>query len=236
MDESRFDTIIRSFAASSRRSIFSALVAASAGFAVATNDAGARDRRNRRRLRHDRERASDERLDAERRRKKKRKKKNSAPQDATTTVCTPNCANKTCGPNGCGGFCGSCIGGFCLSGQCICAANEYDCFGRCCANGQACFGAGVDCADCDARDICETGQLEFRECGRTGAGEICMCVTSVNDATACVPRDKGACVACDADTDCQLDYGHGTQPGVCVNLQNCANATCPTACLPIGCA
>jgi hypothetical protein len=218
MDDSRFDTIVRSLASPSRRTIFSALTATLFGGALGLSDdeAAAKRKRNR----HDTPRKHKTRHDgtdtvqASGKKKKRRKKKKtptSLPAAPTPPGCTPESAAQTCAgkcgavPNNCGTAvdCGSCTCGRCqicqtcdtATGQCVPNTSVE---GQVCGPGQVCQSGGT-CA-CDATSCSGPGM----SCGGGGTAGVCGCTSTGCGSQTCgtMVDNCGQIITCSGCTGC----------------------------------
>lgn len=128
--------------------------------------------------------------------------------------CFGPCSGKTCCPR---------------NQQCVPAATTFcdcggeECGGGGCAPGQVCAG-GVCGACTTGTDSCNQNPALNCECG--------ICVTSVENTTACVTETVVSCADCDDDVGCTLALG---RPGLCVAIdcgpcppgQNICIGICP---------
>jgi hypothetical protein len=93
---------------------------------------------------------------------------------------------------------------------CRCITRLDDCAGRCCPTGQACYGG-----TCDA---CRPGP------GNPRCGPLCLCVTSVENAAACVDGTTVLdCHDCADDATCTALL---ERPALCI--ARAATESCPT--------
>ena len=185
--------------------------------------------------------------------KKKKKKKTgcTSPNVACGTACCPPdqpCVNGRCGcaegevycdvgnAAGCirGNCCpaGACAGTTCCPADTACVfindegfvcrcITRDDCAGRCCPTGKACY-SGV----CEA---CRPGEEGIHYCGPR-----CVCVTSVENAAACVDGTTVlGCHDCETDAACTALV---EQPALCIartHTESCPNGrTCIAASYP----
>ena len=227
MDTARFDTMTRSLAIpGSRRRALGGVLAAALGVLRQQDDVAEA---------HNPRAACKKKSGKARQTCLKKAKKHTAAHADAGRACTRSCAGKVCGSDGCGGSCGACIGGSCPNGQCICPAASYDCLGRCCANGEACFADSCGACEEPATLCTETGDVRGRVCGRTSSGDICACVTSIGGTTTCANFDQAQCLGCDGDADCQdMIVAGATVDGVCVDFANCIDddPACERLCMP----
>ena len=212
MDDIGFDSLIRSLATPTRRSLLAALATALAtalgGIGGASDGDAALAKRA-------------HRVDAERRKRKKKKRgfKSTSPSSPPPPPCTPECADKECGPNGCGGSCGDCSGGMCqVNNQCAngslavgeqcdpalpraCGSGVCGCVGQACTcrNGDECLATGnhrcSEQAEC-CTGPCAGGALTGKMCRKADCG------------------DPQSAAPCQVDADCCA--------GLCIN-QVCTN-------------
>src|SRR5215204_2253144 len=128
MDVDRFETLLRSLAASPSRRQALGLLGGTLLGAMLTQGISPTDAR-----------------------KRKRKGKKKRGNGRRKSACPVSCGGKVCGDDGCGGSCGSCSGGkACESGSCQCPVGTEDCLGTCIPTSAECCVA----ADCDLGEIC----------------------------------------------------------------------------------
>ena len=221
MDDSRFDSLVRSLGtAGSRRRALAGVLAGALGLVgwPDPEDATAHDLK-----------ATCKKKSGEAKKKCLKKAKKHAAQHAAETPptdleCTPDCAGKQCGPNGCSGSCGSCgVGKRCdARGRCVCVPQ---CDGKTCGSD----GCGAQCGSCRDVETCQEGSCM---CAAPGPGDSCTsaaecCAYTELDERSCA-RGDGFCSSifsvcryglggrCNGSCDCMGDL-------VCVN----GSCVCP---------
>jgi hypothetical protein len=192
MDETRFDTLARSFTETpSRRSALGLLASSALGGLLTLGT-----------------------ISTEAKKKKKKKRKKSATTVPPTTLgpvspppCVRDCTDKLCGDDGCGGSCGPCEGGTCPSGQCECPLGKKHCEGTCipdthccpaddnCPSGKVCNGAGTCVRPCPTGDECPSGCL----CAQGPFTQVCYASSDFTNICTHQP--------CNSTRDCETGYG-----------------------------
>jgi hypothetical protein len=137
--------------------------------------------------------------------------------------CCPEtaCAGETCCPAGT--MCLTAGGGeLGIRTACRCITRFDDCAGRCCPTGQACYdGACGPCRPGSDRS------------GLTVCGPQCLCVTSVENAAACIDATlEFVCSDCESDAECSAQL---QRPAICFTRPGTEQCPSERVCAPIGC-
>ncbi len=260
MDTDRFDSLAKSFSASSSRRGIIRLVAAlpitgglvallarqvTHGQGNVAGVGGGGRRRRRGAGRGDRDHHDDH--------KKKGNRKDKGKGKGKGKGCTPNCAANVCGPDGCGGSCGECgCGSRCCNGAC-CPPGPSDltqvCYQGACCEPQ-CDAVGVTCGPGN-----ESAKCGLASCGTCpNPGDVCVsgvcnsacaapnpctiadcdnCLVRPNGAPICASSTGSTCTGtCQSDADCCPGTICGASAAACTRRMVCYQVAFDPPCPP----